>query len=51
MVDAILTQNLLPRMAHHFLLAATGEPAVQRLELGVQDSDFVLHALLAEARG
>ncbi|MBV8619221.1 MAG: type VI secretion system ATPase TssH [Curvibacter sp.] len=42
MVDAILTQNLLPRMARHFLLAATGAAPVQRLDLGVQDGDFVL---------
>jgi type VI secretion system protein VasG len=45
MVDALLTQNLLPRMARHFLLAAGGDQPVQRLDLGVENDDFTLDCL------
>lgn len=50
MVDALLTQNLLPRMARHFLLAAGGGQPVQRLDLGVENDDFTLHCIHGQAQ-
>jgi type VI secretion system protein VasG len=42
MVDGILTQNLLPRMAMHFLQATVEGRQVQSLQVGASGDDFSL---------
>ena len=42
MVDAILTQSLLPRLATHFLQHAGEEQVVEAIQVDAADNDFVL---------
>jgi type VI secretion system protein VasG len=51
MVDAILTQSLLPRLATHFLEHAGDEQGVAGIVLDAADDDFVItfHSAAAAA--
>ena len=42
MIDAILTQNLLPRMAIEFLQASVDAKTISRIEVSAADNDFVI---------
>jgi hypothetical protein len=42
MVDAILTQSLLPRLATHFLEHAGQEAPVQTIALDAAEDDFAI---------
>ncbi len=42
MVDAILTQSLLPRLATHFLQHAGEDQVVEAIQIDAADNDFVL---------
>ncbi len=50
MVDAILTQNLLPRMANHFLQATVLGQELQSLHAGASGDDFTLDVRTRAAR-
>ncbi|AVS84495.1 type VI secretion system ATPase TssH [Paracidovorax avenae] len=40
MVDGIITQNLLPRLAMRFLQSSVDSKSIRHIQLGVEDSDF-----------
>jgi type VI secretion system protein VasG len=42
MIDAILTQNLLPRMAIEFLQASVDAKTISRIDVSAADNDFVI---------
>ena len=42
MIDAILTQNLLPRMAIEFLQASVDTKIISRINVSAADNDFVI---------
>ncbi|ABM32073.1 type VI secretion system ATPase TssH [Paracidovorax citrulli] len=42
MVDGIITQNLLPRLAMRFLQSSVDSKSIRRIRLGVADSDFAI---------
>jgi type VI secretion system protein VasG len=42
MVDGILTQNLLPRMATQFLQCSVDSKSIAHIQVGVTDNDFVI---------
>ncbi|MBF9266100.1 AAA family ATPase, partial [Paracidovorax cattleyae] len=42
MVDGIITQNLLPRLAMRFLQSSVESKSIRRIRLGVADSDFAI---------
>ncbi len=49
MVDAILTQSLLPRLATHFLQQAGAEQRLESIQVSATDSDFELDFRTAAA--
>ena len=42
MIDAILTQNLLPRLAMEFLQASVDAKCIDRIDVSAADNDFVI---------
>lgn len=42
MIDAILTQNLLPRLAMEFLQASVDAKCIDRIDMSAADNDFVI---------
>jgi type VI secretion system protein VasG len=42
MVDGILTQNLLPRMATQFLQCSVDSKSIQKIQVSAADNDFVI---------
>ncbi|MDA8520011.1 type VI secretion system ATPase TssH [Acidovorax sp. NCPPB 4044] len=42
MVDGIITQNLLPRLAMRFLQTSVESKSIRRIQLGAADSDFAI---------
>jgi type VI secretion system protein VasG len=43
MVDGILTQNLLPRLATQFLQCSVDSKSIQKIQVSAADNDFVIH--------
>ena len=43
MIDAILTNTILPRLSEEFLRRSIDGVALQRISMSVADSDFVYH--------
>jgi type VI secretion system protein VasG len=42
MVDGILTQNLLPRLATQFLQCSVDSKTIQKIQVSAADNDFVI---------